>query len=214
MTARSVIMSLLCIATAVSVSSLAGCAGYSKHINLPPEPSASSMPQQHKKCVLVSRFGGVTGADQELVPHLLRWLPEVLREQSGFAEVRLESEGKGQSDLPTVIIKGIVGNASNAAVPTAMMTTINFNHASEVQFSVYDVTDLEPTKRFDDTLQTSVYTFDVTSAKKLHSGQATTRQKADYGAQGDIPKLVSSILDFAAKDLSIQIGNQVYQACK
>ena len=214
MTARFVLMSLLCVTAVMVLFSLPGCAAYSKHIDLPPEPSVSAMPQQYKKCILVSRFGGVTGADQELVPHLLRVLPEVLRKQSGFSEVRLESDGKGQSGLPTVIIKGVVGNASNAAVPTAMMTTINFTHASEVQFSAYDVANVEPTKRFDDTLQTSVYTFDVTSAKKLYSGRVSTRQRADYGAQCDIPKLVSSVLDIAAKDLSIQIGNEAHQACK
>lgn len=213
-TLYKITFSLFCISFIFPLIFITGCAAYSSNINLPVEPVVSSMPQQKQICILVSRFGGTTPADQEVVPQLLRILPEVLRQQSGFSEVRLESEGKGQSNFPTLIIKGVVENASNAAVPTPMMTTINFNHSSEVQFTVYDVSNIEPTKRFDDTLQTTVFTFDITSAEKIFSGVVKTKQKASYGAQANIPKLVSSVLGIASKDLSIQIGNQVYQNCK
>ncbi len=193
------------------VSLLTSCASHSSHINLPEAPIISQQPQMYKKCILVSRFGGTTVADKELVPQILQVLPEVLRQQGGFAEVQLESDGKCESTLPSILIKGVVRNTANAAVPTAFMTTINFTHSSEVEFKVYDVSDVEPTKRFDNDLQTSVYSFDATSVKKLFSGVAKTKKKADYGAQADIPSLVSSILKISAKDLSAQIGKQVYE---
>ena len=60
----------------------------------------------------------------------------------------------------------------------------------------------------------TVYSFDVTAAKKLFSGVAKTTTKSDYGAQADIPKLVSSTLEIAAKDLSDQIAKQVYEKSK
>ena len=195
----------------IFVALLTSCAGISTHINLPEEPIISQQPQMYKNCILISRFGATTDADKELVPQILRVLPEVLRQQGGFAEVQLESDGKCESTLPSIIIKGVVCNSSNAAVPTPFMTTINFTHSSEIEFSVYDVSEVKPTKRFDENLQTSVYSFDVTSAKKLFSGLAKTRMKADYGAQADIPKLVSSVLKIAATDLSAQIGRQVYE---
>ena len=193
---------------------LFNCAGMSTHINLPEEPKISKQPQMVRKCVLVSRFGATTAADKEVVPHMLRTLPEVFRQQRGFAKVRLESDGECDPALPSMVVKGIVRNASNAAVPTPFMTTINFNHSSEVEFTVYDVSAVKPTKRFDENLQRTVYSFDVTAAKKLFSGVAKTTMKSDYGAQADIPKLVSSTLEIAAKYLSDQIAKQVYEKSK
>jgi hypothetical protein len=186
----------------------------SSHINLPGSPAILTQPQVLKKCILVSRFGATTDADKEIAPQLLKVLPEVLKRQRGFAEVGLESEGKCQSEMPVLIVKGVVRNASNAAVPTPFMTTINFTHSSEVEFSVYDVTDVNPTKRFDETMQATVFTFDISTAKKLFSGVARTTKKANYGAQADIPKLVKSILEIAAEDLSVQISNQIYENIK
>lgn len=191
-----------------------GCAAYSSHIKLPESPTISTHPQVLKKCILVSRFGAITKPQRELVPHLLQVLPEVLRQQVGFADVRLESEGKGQSEMPTLIIKGVVRNTSNAAVPSPLGITINFRHSSEVEFIVYDVSDVDSIKQFDEDMQTTVLFFDVTAAKKLFSGVARTTLKADYGAQADIPKLVNSVLRIAAERLSVQISNQIYEKLK
>lgn len=197
-----------------SIGFLTGCAAWSGKVNLPNQPFIVKHTGKKDVCILVSRFGGTTDPDKELVPQILRVLPEVLRQQEGFSEIRLESEGKGVSTLPCFLIKGVVQKSANAAVPTTMMTTINFRHSSEVQFSVFDVSNVTPTKRFDDTLQTSVFTYDVTSAKKLFSSYAKTNQKASYGAQADIPKFVSDILEIAARDLSNKIGQQVYDNIK